>query len=661
MKYSIKISVIITFIVGLTVGLNSCKKKDPPSVTTSEVSQITQTGAVSGGNVSNNGGAEVNARGVCWGTSQNPVLGSNTTTNGTGNGSFISNITGLTPNTLYYVKAYASNSEGTAYGNQLSFTTLPDLPVAAFTASSTTITAGQSVQFTDQSTNNPASWSWNFGDGNTSTSQSPSHLYSAPGTYTVTLTVTNNAGSDTETKTNYIKVNPVVVTPVAAFTASATIITAGQSIQFTDQSANNPTSWSWNFGDGSTSTTKSPAHVYSTAGIYTVTLTVTNSTGSDTETKTNYITVTASPVAAFTASATAITPGQSIQFTDQSTNNPSTWSWNFGDGTTSTLKNPAHAYSTAGTYTVILTVTNIAGSDSETKTNYISVGNNPIAAFSVSATIVMAGQSVQFTDQSINSPENWSWNFGDGSNSTTKNPAHTYQSVGVYTVSLTVGNASGSDTETKTDLVTVVSHEVFDIENNSYLTVIIGNQVWMAENLKTTKLNDGTAIPNVTNAADWYDRSLPAYCWYNNSISNKDLFGGLYNWHTLSTGKLCPTGWKIPSDEDWKVLEIYLGMTSEIANTTSWRGNNEGAKLKSTVGWYSGGNGTNVSGFTADPAGYRDANGNFLELGTSTYYWTNTAVDNSMSWFRGLSYTYSNIRRGWNMNNFGYTVRCIKQ
>jgi len=254
--------------------------------------------------------------------------------------------------------------------------TVVNTPVAAFTGSPTTITAGQSVQFTDQSTNTPTSWSWNFGDGGTSTTRNPSHIYSSAGTYTVTLTAINNAGSDGETKNGYITVNPAGNAPVAAFTGSPTNITAGQSVQFTDQSTNTPTSWSWNFGDGGTSTARNPSHIYSSAGTYTVTLTAINNAGSDGETKNGYITVNPvviAPIAAFTASNTTPNVGQSVQFTDQSTNNPTSWSWNFGDGGTSTARNPTHTYSTAGTYTVTLTATNSSGSDGETKNGYITV------------------------------------------------------------------------------------------------------------------------------------------------------------------------------------------------------------------------------------------------------------------------------------------------
>jgi uncharacterized protein (TIGR02145 family) len=164
-------------------------------------------------------------------------------------------------------------------------------PVAAFTASTTTITAGQSVQFTDQSTNSPISWNWDFGDEGTSTGQNPSHTYMTGGTYTVRLTVTNSYGSDTITKTDYITVNAPGNPPFAAFTASPTTITTGEAVNFTDQSANNPTSWSWDFGDGGTSTDQNPSHNYLTAGTFTVILTATNGDGSDSETKSDYIVV----------------------------------------------------------------------------------------------------------------------------------------------------------------------------------------------------------------------------------------------------------------------------------------------------------------------------------------------------------------------------------
>ncbi|NIM17120.1 MAG: M28 family peptidase [Candidatus Aminicenantes bacterium] len=169
-------------------------------------------------------------------------------------------------------------------------------------------------------------------------------------------------------------------TLIAEFTASPTSGAVPLTVNFTDLSVG-ATSWSWNFGDTGTSTDKDPTHTYTSTGTYTVTLTVTNASGSDTETKTDYITVTApqAPVADFIASATNISVGDSVTFTDQSLNNPTSWDWTFAGGTpgSSTAQNPTVTYNTAGTFTVTLTAANAQGSDTETKTDYINVSAVP--------------------------------------------------------------------------------------------------------------------------------------------------------------------------------------------------------------------------------------------------------------------------------------------
>jgi PKD repeat protein len=231
------------------------------------------------------------------------------------------------------------------------------------------------VTFTDQSTNSPTSWSWNFGDGQTSTAQNPSHTYTTPATYTVSLTATNAGGGNTLTMTNYITVTAPL--PVAAFTATPTSGAASLAVTFTDQSVNFPTSWSWNFGDGQPSTSQNPSHTYDTPGTYTVTLTATNAAGSDGETKTGYITVTVPvPVAGFSGTPTTGPIPLMVVFTDQSTNSPTSWSWDFGDGNTVIgVSDPSHTYIAQGSYMVTLTVTNDGGSDSEIKVGYVTVGN----------------------------------------------------------------------------------------------------------------------------------------------------------------------------------------------------------------------------------------------------------------------------------------------
>lgn len=168
----------------------------------------------------------------------------------------------------------------------------PTPPVADFTGAPTSGTVPLTVTFSDSSQNGPTSWSWSFGDGGNSSSQNPSHTYTAAGTYSVSLTVTNSDGSDTLTRTNYIVVDPdAPEPPVADFVGTPTSGTAPLVVSFTDQSTNNPTSWSWDFGDGGSSSAENPNHTYTSAGSYTVSLTVTNADGSDTQTLTNYITV----------------------------------------------------------------------------------------------------------------------------------------------------------------------------------------------------------------------------------------------------------------------------------------------------------------------------------------------------------------------------------
>lgn len=163
------------------------------------------------------------------------------------------------------------------------------------------------------------------------------------------------------------------------------------------------------------------------------------------------------PVAAFTGSPTTGCAPMSVNFTDQSTNTPTSWAWDFGDGGNSAVQNPSHQYTTPGSYTVTLTATNAAGSDQEIKTNYISITGTgaPVADFSASTTTGDAPLSVNFTDLSTGSPSSWSWAFGDGGTSSAQNPSYVYNNPGTYNVSLTATNGCGSDGETKVAYITV--------------------------------------------------------------------------------------------------------------------------------------------------------------------------------------------------------------
>ncbi|MDD1702737.1 MAG: PKD domain-containing protein [Methanoregula sp.] len=240
----------------------------------------------------------------------------------------------------------------------------------------------------DSSTNSPTSWAWSFGDGSSSTSQNPSHTYTSAGTYTVTLTATNTAGSDTDTEMDYIDVN--LAAPDTSFTADVTSGPVPLTVNFTDTSGNSPTEWYWVFGDGVTSTDQNVTHIYSSVGTYTVKLTVYNSEGSNKTIKTDYITVgtgTSAPSASFLADVTQGSNPLTVQFTDSSTSSPTSWSWSFGDGVTSTLQNPTHTYTSDGTFTVQLTATNSGGSNSVTRSGYITVSSESVADYPTASTV----------------------------------------------------------------------------------------------------------------------------------------------------------------------------------------------------------------------------------------------------------------------------------
>jgi PKD repeat protein len=257
-----------------------------------------------------------------------------------------------------------------------------------------------------------------------------------------------------------LNIPPTLVLPTADFSSNATSGYAPLAIKFTDLSKN-ATSWNWKFGDGTNSTQQNPTHTYSSAGNYTVNLTATNING--TASKTSIIAVMnvkstlQKPVANFSSNITTGYEPLSAAFKDTSTGTPASWNWNFGDGKYSTARNPAHTYDKAGKYAVSLTVSNAAGSDTVTKSGYIIVNavKVPVAAFSASQTSGKGPLTVTFTDKSTGSPTSCLWNFGDKSTSTTRNPIHQYSKKGKYTVSLTVKNAKGSNSVTKSGYIIV--------------------------------------------------------------------------------------------------------------------------------------------------------------------------------------------------------------
>lgn len=409
-------------------------------------------------------------------------------------------------------------------------------PIPLFTANITSGSAPLSVNFTDQSANNPTSWFWQFGNGQTSTQQHPSVTYSNPGLYSVKLRVSNAAGTDSLTRTSYIQVEVPVIAPVANFTSIPfpAVITAGQAVSFFDQSSNNPTSWNWNFGNGQTSTAQNPANiVYANPGAYTVSLTVNNTAGGDAEVKTGYVVVeppVLPPVANFNATPTSGTAPLAVFFTDLSTNNPDNWFWDFGNGQTSAMGNPGViVFQNPGEYDVSLFVSNSSGANQIIKTAYIRVDPPavaPVANFTSNTTCGTAPLSVQFTDVSSNTPTAWNWSFSNGESSTLQSPNITFDDPGVYSVTLTTSNAGGADVEVKNGLI-VVTGDV-DVTALPDWSVCLGTSVLMQAS---------SNVPNGNTLFKWSGSNLSNTI--GSSVTAQPQIPGTFNYTIIASTNGC--------------------------------------------------------------------------------------------------------------------------
>jgi PKD repeat protein len=388
------------------------------------------------------------------------------------------------------------------------FNIAPPALTARFSGAPTNICTGGTVNFTDNSLGSPITWSWNFGDpasgaNNVSSLQNPSHVYANPGTYTVTLTVTDaETATSTEVKTDYILVKEVI----ANFSGTPASVVVGNSVTFTDLSSCSPTTWTWSFPGGSPSSyvgQTPPAILYSTIGTYDVTLTVTKGASTDTKTLTGYINVLAPEFNMANGSVTTCTgnfydsggsagsyanslnltetfypstPGAMVRMTFNSFSTESGYDYlriYNGTSTSATLIGTYHGTTGPGTVTAsnasgALTF-NFTSDGSVTGTGWsasISCFSNldpPVAAFTASSTSPAMNNIITLTDQSVNTPTSWAWTitpatftFANGTTASSQSPQIQFSATGLYSVTLTVSNANGTDTEVKTDYINVL-------------------------------------------------------------------------------------------------------------------------------------------------------------------------------------------------------------
>lgn len=309
---------------------------------------------------------------------------------------------------------------------------------------------------------NASNYNWSFGNGNNSTDQNPTNYYAINGSYNVTLNTSNQCGNSTTTKLITINVLPVV-----DFTVENSTICQTESVTFTNNSTN-AISYFWTFQGGTpeTSTLENPIVTYNLPGIYNVKLEATNSAGTKSLVKNSFISVNPNPIAGFSQSVSS----NVVSFSNSS-QNATTYLWNFGDGNTSTSVNPIHTYLNNGTYNVTQTAFNSCGSNSITST--IIIAKAPVASFTSNyINPICKNESVTFNNSSAFSPTSFLWTFEGGipSTSTDQNPSVVYAQVGTFDVTLTVTNVNGSNSITLPDYVLVDSKpEVnFNYSSNNF-------------------------------------------------------------------------------------------------------------------------------------------------------------------------------------------------
>ncbi|MBN2410806.1 Ig-like domain-containing protein [candidate division KSB1 bacterium] len=296
-------------------------------------------------------------------------------------------------------------------------------------------------------------------------------------------------------------------------------------------------------------------------------------------------------------------------------------------------------------------------------TRQVTVEQSGLSTLTVDPLTRSVGSEAGTTTFDITS--NVNWNVSDNADWLSVSPT-SGSGNGTLTATYTANNSSSPRTANITVsgggiilLVTVVQDSlstdiVTDIDGNVYQIIKIGDQWWMAENLKVTHYRNGDPIIKVTSNSVWTGLNSGAYCYYNNNSSTADIFGALYNWFAVTDGRnIAPEGWHVPSDAEWQILTDYLGGASEAGGkmketgTEYWNSPNSGA--------------TNESGFTALPGGFRSyLDGVFYSLRNNAHFWSSTEYDNDASWRRKLFYNSTEVSQDYVNKLFGFSIRCVK-
>ena len=697
-----------------------------PVISTYAISNITSNSASGGGNISTDGGSPVTARGICWGTTTNPTITANQyTSDGSGTGTFVSTLGGLTPATIYYVRVYATNSSGTYYGNQESFTTsaivLPQISTTAVSNVTTeSATSGGTI------INNGSALITSKGVCWSSTNQTPtiSDLKTINGTGNATF-ISYLTGLSHSTVCH---LRAYAITDVAG-------VIYGNTITFSTDTIFKPTLTTNAVVNPSATTAVSGGNISSDGGgavtergvcygvnpnpIYTDSKTSDGTgIGNFTSNISGLSQGTQYYVRAYAKNIAGISYGNQLTFntlnygdavlTTNSTSGVTSNSAISGGNITfdgnspitargvcwSTAPNPnivgnkttngngignftsnITGLNPATTYYVRAYATNVLGTyygNQQFFTTNASVATAPVvttaAITGITTTAAVSGGNVSSEGGSAVTARGICWNTqpnpklnnfktanGSGSGSFTSQlsglaPNTTYY-VRAYAINST-DTAFGTEINFNTLNSGGSSGVVTDIDGNAYDTVVIGTQIWLKQNLKTTKFSNGNPISLITDATQWSNVDTAAYTNFNNSTANPSNYGKLYNYYVVSdTRKVCPIGWHVPTLPEWNVLITYLG-GSTVA----------GGKLKEigTTNWLTPNTGaSNSSNFTALPAGKRGSTGSFTASGESTSFWTATITSNR-GIYESLNFDQANIVESDHSFRNGLSIRCIK-
>ena len=610
----------------------------PPLINTTNVDAISSFSAVCGGDISSDGNSFITDRGICWSTSNNPTIDLATKTNeGTGTSSFSSSMTNLSPNTIYFVRAYATNITGTVYGNEISFTTQPIVPIFF----------GNGFADIDGNTYDTISICnkvWMKQNLNVSRYRNGDIIPQVTDpTQWASLTTgawcyynnDNSKGSVYGKLYNWYAVNdPRGLAPEGWHVPSDmewNILTSCLGIS---AGAKMKSEQGWlNGGNGINSTGFSGIPggrrllngTFNNIGSYANWWCTTQE--NSTLARNWYLAYNINSVGSFNHYKTSgfsirclkdivvVTPTISTDTILSITSISASCKGNISNDGGGTITAGGVCWSTSTNPTIELTTKTTDGTNTGSFTSSIT-GLNPnttyyVRAYATNSAGTSYGSEMSFTTQ----PENYNTDFG-----------------------------------------------VADIDGNTYDTVRICNQAWTKKNLNVSRYRNGDIIPQVTDPTEWANLTTGAWCYYNNDSTNGDLYGKLYNWYAVNDPRgLTPEGWHVPSNGEWNNMTKFI---DQSVDTTAifWSGNFAGTALKDTAIWSFDGIRANSSGFNGLPGGSRSYNGNFNNIGSNgnCYWWSFSQNNNTDAWSYYLYNQNEGVGKIYNHKAHGFSVRCVK-